>query len=250
MSGNASIVNLKLRDLIDASGKTRKEIALNLNCDISTITKHYRGDRDVTTEFVIKYAKYFNVSTDYLLGLSDVETTDKDVQFICEYTGLKEESVNWLHNLKYAEQEDNSEAIEEKKNIINSLILLDGNISSIGKLSDLFFDYCSAIDSAVKQKERAVLKLVTNGVSDDVESNVRLFKDFTDMSDLTLFRMQQTVLKFTMLYCKETLKRLDRVDACLKAMEEYLFDKKDYSECDLKVIREIGEDYGYYPKEE
>lgn len=249
MSGNTNVVNLKLRDLIDASGKTRKEIAQNLNCDISTITKHYRGDRDVTTEFVVKYAKYFNVSTDYLLGLQTEPTTNKDISFICEYTGLKEESVNWLHGMKFAEQEDDEKEIEEKKNIINSMILLDGNISSIGKLSELFYDYCMAVDSTMIQKEKAVFELVTNGMNKKVESNFRLFKDFNEMSDLSLFRMQQTVLNFSMLYCKETLRRLDRVNACINEMEEYLSDKKDYTECDLEEIRKIGEEYGFYPKE-
>lgn len=48
-------------------------------------------------EQLIKIAKYLNVSTDYLLGLSETPTADKDVQFICDYTGLDNGSVNTLH---------------------------------------------------------------------------------------------------------------------------------------------------------
>lgn len=86
----------RLRDLIDRSGKTRQELANDLGCDNSTITKHYNGDRAVTTDYLAKYATYFHVSADYLLGLSDVETTDTDIRAVCEFTGLSEEAVNTL----------------------------------------------------------------------------------------------------------------------------------------------------------
>lgn len=95
-----NITTVRLRQLIENSGKTRKEIAEQLKCDTSTITKHYNGDRDITTDFLIKYANLFDVSADYLLGLSDTATTDKDIQFICKYTGLSEKAIEVLHFYK------------------------------------------------------------------------------------------------------------------------------------------------------
>lgn len=95
-----NITTVRLRQLIENSGKTRKEIAEQLKCDTSTITKHYNGDRDITTDFLIKYANLFDVSADYLLGLSDTATTDKDIQFICKYTGLSERAIEVLHFYK------------------------------------------------------------------------------------------------------------------------------------------------------
>ena len=97
-----NITTVRLRQLIENSGKTRKEIAEQLKCDTSTITKHYNGDRDITTDFLIKYANLFDVSADYLLGLSDTPTTDKDIQFICEYTGLKADTIENLKKGKNA----------------------------------------------------------------------------------------------------------------------------------------------------
>lgn len=95
-----NITTVRLKQLIENSGKTRKEIAEQLKCDTSTITKHYNGDRDITTDFLIKYANLFDVSADYLLGLSDTATTDKDIQFICKYTGLSERAIEVLHFYK------------------------------------------------------------------------------------------------------------------------------------------------------
>lgn len=88
----------RIRKLIDDSKKTREEIAKSkeFQCDTSTITKHYNGDRNINSEYIIKYAKYFNVSADYLLGISDVASNDRDLQFICDYMGLEEQTIEHL----------------------------------------------------------------------------------------------------------------------------------------------------------
>ena len=59
-----------------------------------SIFNYFHSGRGLSASFADEYAKYFNVSTDYLLGLQTEPTTNKDISFICEYTGLKEESVN------------------------------------------------------------------------------------------------------------------------------------------------------------
>lgn len=70
----------RFRELVDKEksrdSMSKKMAEQGLNCNTSTITKHYNGDRTISTEFVIKYAKYFGVSADYLLGLSNVPVID------------------------------------------------------------------------------------------------------------------------------------------------------------------------------
>ena len=44
-----------------------------------------------------KIADYYGVSADYLLGRTNAETTDKDLRFVCEYTGLSDEAAIVLH---------------------------------------------------------------------------------------------------------------------------------------------------------
>ena len=102
MEDKKSIFRLeRLQELIDQRGKTRQELADLLGCDNSTITKHYKGDRSVTTEYLVKYARHFGVSADYLLGLSDTKTSDTTLRSVCDYTGLSEEVVETLS--KYRE---------------------------------------------------------------------------------------------------------------------------------------------------
>ncbi len=44
-------------------------------------------------------ADFYGVSTDWLLGLSDIRSPSIDVQGVCEYTGFSENTVINLHNL-------------------------------------------------------------------------------------------------------------------------------------------------------
>ena len=50
---------------------------------------------------VVALAETLDVSTDYLLGLSNIKSPDADVQAICSYTGLSDKSVEMLHSLSY-----------------------------------------------------------------------------------------------------------------------------------------------------
>ena len=114
--------NRNLREAIDNSRMTREQIADKVQCDTSSITKYYNGDRYPKTDVIIKLAKLFNVSTDYLLGVTDVATNDKDLQFICDYIGLSAENVTNLNFVKrYFNEQDN----EHKKNmydLLNNLV--------------------------------------------------------------------------------------------------------------------------------
>lgn len=92
-----TVVLYRLQRLIDGE-QSRQTIADKIGCDVSLITKHYNGNKIVTIDSLKKYAEYFNVSTDYLLGLSEAKTTDKDLQFICDYTGLNENIITYFHN--------------------------------------------------------------------------------------------------------------------------------------------------------
>lgn len=54
----------------DADLKQR-EIAEYLMCDQSLYSKYEREERPVPVEIIVKLAKFYNTTTDYLLGLSD-----------------------------------------------------------------------------------------------------------------------------------------------------------------------------------
>ncbi len=61
----------KLRALRLESGLTQKELAAKLNSTDKSIWNYENGIATPPYEVLIAYAKFFNVSADYLLGLED-----------------------------------------------------------------------------------------------------------------------------------------------------------------------------------
>lgn len=65
---------VRIRNLREDNDKTQKEVAEYLFCDQSLYSKYERGQRDVPVGIIIKLAKLYHTSTDYILGLTDIKT--------------------------------------------------------------------------------------------------------------------------------------------------------------------------------
>lgn len=61
----------RIRDLREDSDKTQKELSKILNCSQQVYSNYELGQRDIPTDILIKLSKYYNVSVDYILGLTD-----------------------------------------------------------------------------------------------------------------------------------------------------------------------------------
>ncbi|NMP37700.1 MAG: helix-turn-helix transcriptional regulator [Clostridiales bacterium] len=59
----------KLRSLIEERNITQKQLAMDLNIAPSTIGGYVQGSSEPDFETLKRLAKYFNVSTDYLLNI-------------------------------------------------------------------------------------------------------------------------------------------------------------------------------------
>lgn len=66
-------MNLRIRDVREDSDITQKEIANHLMCDQSLYSKYERGEREIPLRLMIELAIYFDVSLDYLAGLTDIK---------------------------------------------------------------------------------------------------------------------------------------------------------------------------------
>ncbi len=62
---------IRIRNLREDNDKTQKEVADYLFCDQSLYSKYERGVREVPVNIVIKLARLYGVSTDYILELTD-----------------------------------------------------------------------------------------------------------------------------------------------------------------------------------
>lgn len=90
-------IGKRINSLLAEQNKTQKELADTLGVKPNVISYFCSGARTPNTDQIVKIADYFNVSADYLLGIQEAKTRDKDVVFICEYTGLSDSVVKKLN---------------------------------------------------------------------------------------------------------------------------------------------------------
>lgn len=64
---------MRLKDIREDSDITQTEIAEFLHIKQNTYSQYENGQRGLPVEVLIKLAGYFNTSTDYILGLTDVK---------------------------------------------------------------------------------------------------------------------------------------------------------------------------------
>ncbi|HAL63016.1 MAG TPA: transcriptional regulator [Clostridiales bacterium] len=62
---------MRLRDLREDSDLKQKELADFLHIKQNTYSQYENGQRQLPVDVLIKLAKYYKVSTDYILGLTD-----------------------------------------------------------------------------------------------------------------------------------------------------------------------------------
>ncbi len=63
----------RFEDLRVDHDKTQAEIAEYLGCQREVYRRYEKGTRQMPIDFLIKLALFYDVSTDFLLGLTDVK---------------------------------------------------------------------------------------------------------------------------------------------------------------------------------
>ncbi len=61
----------RIRDLREDHDKNQTEIAQMLGMSQTGYSKYETGENDIPTQILIKLARYYNTSIDYLLGETD-----------------------------------------------------------------------------------------------------------------------------------------------------------------------------------
>lgn len=89
----------RFRKARDDSGKSVDDVAKETNVSKSRIYDLESGtSNDVGYQKIIALANCYNVSIDWLLTGAGVPSADTTLNFICQYTGLSESNVSFLHN--------------------------------------------------------------------------------------------------------------------------------------------------------
>ena len=100
----------RIRDLREKRGESQADMAAALNLSQrATIEQWEKGTRFIKAGQLAEIAAHFHVSTDYLLGVTRVQAQDMKLRAACEYTGLSENAVLSLVNIRLIDEKKRAE---------------------------------------------------------------------------------------------------------------------------------------------
>lgn len=67
----------RIRELREDNDLTQKQLAKELNCSQQVYSNYELGQRDIPTDILIKLSKFYSVSSDYILEISDCPNIQK-----------------------------------------------------------------------------------------------------------------------------------------------------------------------------
>jgi len=96
---NAKKIGQRINTAIAKSNKLQKDLAAHLGVKDNVISYFCSGTRTPNIEQITRISEFLDVSCDYLLGTSDVSSTNADVKAVCDYTGLSERAAKILEQM-------------------------------------------------------------------------------------------------------------------------------------------------------
>lgn len=144
------IFSERLTKLRQKKELTQQQLGEVLQIPRVSITRYETAERTPTVDHLVQFAQFFNVPSDYLLGLSSVESYDTDLQAVCQYTGLSEKAIKNL-NMNFS-------TIPELSIMASEFIAVGGLWIFILKLSQ-FSGYSK------QWKDQCINDIVNNGES-------------------------------------------------------------------------------------
>ena len=87
----------RLYECREKTGMKQADVARALNVQRQQISYYENDSRQPDLDRLKELSRLYGVSTDYLLGMTDVSSSDLEIKEVCNYTGLSENAVNILH---------------------------------------------------------------------------------------------------------------------------------------------------------
>lgn len=166
-----------IKNIRTSNRLTQSDFGRILKCDRYRVADIERGKTTPTIEDIKIISKEFNISSDYLLGISDVQSTDTDVKMICEYTGLSERAVEILKLYK--------NIMNDTIDTINYLIEKDGE----------FFLQIEKIDVKNENNKFSKLAFLMDGIKTMDKSNcIELLSSISVL--FNLYKIDDEIITF------------------------------------------------------
>ncbi|MBQ9624803.1 MAG: helix-turn-helix domain-containing protein [Clostridia bacterium] len=99
--------NERLKELRLQKHYTQKQVADDLKMTVSALSQYENGKRTPKNSVLIRLAKYYNVSSDYILGMDDMPSK--------EYTPLEFDTPVAASSSEYVYNADRNSAVNERE---------------------------------------------------------------------------------------------------------------------------------------
>lgn len=129
----------RLKTLRKERGITQQQLADGVGISKGGLSYYENSGRTPDISILKRFADYFGVTTDYLLGRTNAQTQKAKLQAVCNYTGLSDKAIYLLSDLK--------ETSPDQLRVINFLLeQASGDMDIVYELDD---DYSGSILNAV-----------------------------------------------------------------------------------------------------
>ena len=117
-------------------GENQATVAKELGISRASLSYYENGERKPDINVLYTIASYFDVSTDYLLGLSDTPTTNIQDKYLSDTLGLTQRSIEWLKIITKTSKSKNADSLGKEEVRYRSLLLKSVN-ELLGGTSDI-----------------------------------------------------------------------------------------------------------------
>lgn len=179
---------------LDDRGWNASKLASKANISKSSISTYMSGDQCPSISLIVKLAEALEVSTDYLLGLSDLESPKEDLKTVYALTGLSDEAIIALKEIYDMSKQEDKEEKEFKPykrtyNMINYLLANENRYNLFIFLANyLFFRdiYREAFELQKNSKDKNI----------PAEQNVVILEDVQKVElDKLLYKIKEELDK-------------------------------------------------------
>ncbi|MCH5299007.1 MAG: helix-turn-helix transcriptional regulator [Ruminococcus sp.] len=187
-------VNDNIKKMRKEKGYTQVQLADLLFCNRQKIADWERGKTSPSVDDLVNLSKVFEVSTDYILGLTDAKTDDYDKQFVCDYTGLSE---NFISDFLY-------EGLDIRNYLLHFLNSI-GNSEDLSNAFDSMLWYLNDYITAV-EKLKAIYSETKNKTFEEfvTDTNTQLaISKANDEKDISKFRLEDLFKRIIQIYSGE-----------------------------------------------
>lgn len=210
-----SLFSSRLRDLLNKKNISMQALSVEIGVSRQAISQYCDGSTVPNADKLLKIADYFGVSLDYLVGRTDTPTTDMALRAVCDYTGLSEKAIQWLHTCSLDD-------IDSHKNELNFVSLFITKYST--RLSEYALKYIHHLQSTVIEKEYLVDNK-DNISKEDFEVMAGTCCRHEALSNLNFFLFQKCATEILESNYKEINERNNALEMQLEKNTEYQIQK-------------------------